>query len=1029
MKKRFIAYLLSSLIFTASIFVGNAPMVQAVDTDAVCGEGFIVKENMELYATDSSLNSIWNSMYSSAVSLSLETENTSRIYGGSGRSLKCSYDFTKTENGSEAISFYYNDKIYNEDLNGIPLGYDSQLGFWIYTDSNINLFLTALDSVTYGTVVKTSTVALNEGAHFVTFDWKDFNNNSTGIYDFIYQLKFAFTSENSTGNIWIDQIGIVQLDVGSVTHGDGFYEHIVADNKWVNKNESTATITSADGVSYHSGNTNITANTTALQVNYTSITNSSKANFYYNSDLRINRNSYVAGNVSDNLYGEDTVLAFWVRADKPLTLEFNYADKNLSNTTIYSNKFTANLEAGESIITVPLADLMPNKQAAYYWVYQLQLWISNIDTLPVSGSLYIDAIGFYNSNTDKEFSEKLSAVSEVSPKTAEQINDILYYYTELNDNEKQNITSRTMYSYNKLMSSYNIAAPKISMPDTIDGDDLYADGTLTFDIEIDNALYSEYTVTEIGAVMHRKAIVTAPHRLAKETEDCVVASKTIENNKNNYRETVIFKCFDDATAEDFEGYLRTDYLFRAFITYTDSDGQSYTVYSNVYDTSSNRIQTEDENVQRAIDNSTDTAWEVTDAGTYSLYFDFDEPKTFNSIDFCEKSQGEYSYTDANGNPVNTNTNIFGITDFSVALSDDGKEWNEVYSQDEMGIRTVVLDDTYTASHIRINLTTDMAAGICEATFKNTEKFNKNLRVVSYVRMSEDITEYTENIQALTDIIFIDYGSWNQKGEFIFTDNGGDGGASSKAALTDRIAKIKQINPNINMWFSLRRVTLEDNELKTDVFSNTTDKDALINTCLGLCTEYGFKGIDFDFEYPDGTVQLANYNNFLIELGKALHNNNYMLSVATSDFVNHTESAKYIDYVNLMAYDRITLDRFGRHNTANAIYRQIDKIVANGFSKEQINLGLGFYGKALGGTNSVTYKGLVRQYYDTTINGGNTYASGFYCAGTSLVADKVILALQQDLCGVFSWSLTTDLPLSHELSLAGSVDKTIERFCE
>jgi len=45
----------------------------------------------------------------------------------------------------------------------------------------------------------------------------------------------------------------------------------------------------------------------------------------------------------------------------------------------------------------------------------------------------------------------------------------------------------------------------------------------------------------------------------------------------------------------------------------------------------------------------------------------------------------------------------------------------------------------------------------------------------------------------------------------------------------------------------------------------------------------------------------------------------------------------------------------------------------------------------------------------------------------LNADKVLLALQKNLNGVFSWSLTTDVPLSNKYSLAGSVKRTIDRF--
>jgi len=129
----------------------------------------------------------------------------------------------------------------------------------------------------------------------------------------------------------------------------------------------------------------------------------------------------------------------------------------------------------------------------------------------------------------------------------------------------------------------------------------------------------------------------------------------------------------------------------------------------------------------------------------------------------------------------------------------------------------------------------------------------------------------------------------------------------------------------------------------------------------------------------------------------------------------------------MTYDGVKFDRFGRHNTYNAIVRQINRMESNGFSRDQIVLGLGYYGRLNGGTAQMSYKSLARRYYDAVVSGKNVYDSGYYCAGASANADKVILALDNNLCGVFSWTMVTDLPITNEFSLARSVDKTIERF--
>lgn len=345
----------------------------------------------------------------------------------------------------------------------------------------------------------------------------------------------------------------------------------------------------------------------------------------------------------------------------------------------------------------------------------------------------------------------------------------------------------------------------------------------------------------------------------------------------------------------------------------------------------------------------------------------------------------------------------------------------------MGCRTVVLNDTYTAAGVRIDITTDRNAEIFEIEFNNTPRYNKKLRVLSYVRRLELIDNYTENIKYLTDISLIDYGYWTENGKFIFGDTGytESDSASVENDFKQRISIIRKINPDINIWYSMRRSEYDEKD-KRSAFDSCTNFEALTDTCVSMCRKYGLCGIDFDFEYPEGEKQILNYNNFLFALGDKLHGNGFKLSVATSDFVNHRLSAEHIDYVNLMTYDRVTLDRFGRHNTYNSIYRQIEKIKSNGFKEEQILLGLGYYGRMKSGSEQIPYKKLIG-VGETDSAACRKNITQFYCADASLNADKVLLALQKNLNGVFSWSLTTDVPLSNKYSLAGSVKRTIDRF--
>lgn len=633
MRNKIVSFLLC-LSMISLMFSGNFSAMENNENFTEYSGDFSVKESMELYLSDTELQKYWKTGSSNTVSLSLEQADMSRVYRENGKSLKCSYT---TE---ESFSVYYNDVIYIEDREGNPLEFDSRLGFYINTDCNIKLQIVAYNSSKTSNIITSKEITLSSGADFVFLDWSDFSDINNGVLNYLYNLKFVFTPESSSGNIWIDQIGIEKTNTGTAKHGDGFKEQKLGEN-WVNRKSETTNLVNSAAEYYHSGETNLENDKTSLKVGYTGITNTSKASFYYNSDLRINRNPRTDGVISDNMYGEDTVLSLWVRADREINLELRYSDKNLTGVNILSSIFKTKLKAGENIINVPLKALMTGKDASYYWVYQLEFWLSALDSNPVSGNIYFDAIGFYSLNTDNELSDKISAITEISPQTAGEITDIIYFYTELSETEKKNITSKTLYSYNKLVNEYYAFAPRVVMPDIINGSDIYNDGTLSFDIETNNNSCGDLTVGDFGAVIYRKALTELPHRLDLSTPDSVTVFKALTDNKEYYRENIILKCFDEATDEQYEGYKKTDYIIRPYISYIDKSGNTFTVYGDLFDILSDKIRTEKENMENVVDGNTETAWEVDEVGTYSLYFDFDTPKTFNSVDFSEKSLGEY----------------------------------------------------------------------------------------------------------------------------------------------------------------------------------------------------------------------------------------------------------------------------------------------------------------------------------------------------------------------------------------------------
>ena len=1012
------ALLLSIIILISTVFCADVDLQAAQEINLFDEGNFIVKDDMELYSNNLALSSAgWKSNMSDLVSLSLECENTSRVYGGSGRSLRADFVLGETDT---RFNFYLNDKIINENSIGEPLGYSSKLGFWLYSDCDVDFYLVAYDSNT-GKQVRTTTVSLNTGANFLIYDWTDFNND-TGVFEYIYQPVFVFIPQQKQGTVWLDQIGIIAGDAQS-THAEGFYE-LAIDNTAFNAASANASLCEQNATVHHRGITNVGANTYSIRLDYTQISTDKSADYCYSDCLRINSNDFVYNTVSDNLYGEDTVLSFWVKSGTPISLELWYYDTNIYGEEIESEKFITAISAGESIINVPLKEIMKNKKASYSAVDELHISLYGLSKSDISGCIYIDAIGFYSTNTDNILIEKISKITEISPEYANEISDIIYFYTELSVEEENNITNKTLSRYNNLISKFYLIAPQITYADTLNGDSNYKDGTLAFDISLKNPELSGYRVKKIGAVVHRKQLLAKPYMLTGDTENSVTVSKFVSSSIKLYEEKLILKCFDGASSEDFEGYIVTDYLVRPFAVFTTNGLDEHIVYGSVYDTSSKKTAVVKENIEKMTDQNSNTAWVADSPGKHMLSFKFDTPKTFNTIVFKEVGSK--------------------ITDYIVELKQEN-EWVQVYRQDQMGSRTGVLDKTYTAKEVRLTVTTnDAGGGIKEIEFALADGFADmsgfaNVGYYTASRMDKVRAKNYSELHGLTDIIFFDYGSFTVDGDFLWGKAEKDtNGIYNEQLLKEVMAEtVKELDGEpMRMWFSLGnyyKETTTDNAL---LFATEEARQKLAEFCVELCDEYGFYGIELDYEFPDRNTDnpdLAweNFNKFLRCAGAALHAKGYKLSAALPGRGGRieAETVSYMDRVNAMVYD--SRDARGNHSPYERVINSINYYTGIGFDRSQIIIGLPFYEHPTTDNSSgMTYEWVVKRWRNAIEPWTNIAYSGdtvHYFNGTLMIRDKVFYCMQQGIGGVFCWVMGADVPDDDPRSLSLMVEKTIERF--
>lgn len=141
-------------------------------------------------------------------------------------------------------------------------------------------------------------------------------------------------------------------------------------------------------------------------------------------------------------------------------------------------------------------------------------------------------------------------------------------------------------------------------------------------------------------------------------------------------------------------------------------------------------------------------------------------------------------------------------------------------------------------------------------------------------------------------------------------------------------------------------------------SSASNREKLAQSFLDTCEKYHFDGVDIDWEYPEGSTEVANYVEFMkllyAKFKKA--NSNYLVTSAMYGGngvtkYNAGESYKYMDYIHLMTYDLNAPD-LSTHLTglssgpasSTSVEMTIACYTGAGVPKEKLVIGGAFYGK-------------------------------------------------------------------------------------
>ncbi|KAJ8120265.1 hypothetical protein ONZ43_g2982 [Nemania bipapillata] len=195
-------------------------------------------------------------------------------------------------------------------------------------------------------------------------------------------------------------------------------------------------------------------------------------------------------------------------------------------------------------------------------------------------------------------------------------------------------------------------------------------------------------------------------------------------------------------------------------------------------------------------------------------------------------------------------------------------------------------------------------------------------------------------------------------------------------LFSQFASLKRQNPDLKIIVSLGGWTFNDNHTTTqpvfgDIAGSSSNRAKFIDNLLDFMQNYGFDGVDFDWEYPgagdrgghddDG----VNYTQLLNDLRDKFKGVISFTAPTSYWYLRHFDllaMSKPVDWINVMAYDLHgtwdSSDPIGNHVLAHTNLTEIklalDLYWRNSIPPGKLNLGLGFYGRSFQLTDPSCY---------------------------------------------------------------------------
>lgn len=210
-------------------------------------------------------------------------------------------------------------------------------------------------------------------------------------------------------------------------------------------------------------------------------------------------------------------------------------------------------------------------------------------------------------------------------------------------------------------------------------------------------------------------------------------------------------------------------------------------------------------------------------------------------------------------------------------------------------------------------------------------------------------------------------------------------------------------------------------------STSETRDKLVNSIVSIVEDYGFDGVELDWEYPN-SASAENYEALILELDKELESRGKQLTAALNGAWSQTEGPEVSNYVSdacLNAFDFINVMSYDMNNEQHSPFwfanTSIDYWIYRGVKPEKIVLGMPLYARP----TYMQYRHLAEKnksfvYNDYAVIDGVTS----YYNGLPTLCKKTILAAYK-AGGVMLFDVNEDT--NDETSIVSMIDETLSHI--